>query len=64
MTKSVEIKVHDFDYRLYHALELIKREFSKENARIIKKYDTELTTLIIQRGCFKITSRAAGSIGL
>jgi len=43
MTKSVEIKVHDFDYRLYQVWELIKREFSKENARIIKKYDIEMT---------------------
>jgi len=43
MTKSIEIKVHDFDYRLYQMWELIKREFSKENARIIKKYDIEMT---------------------
>jgi len=38
MAKSVEIKVHDFDYRIYQTLNLIKRDFSKANARIIKKY--------------------------
>jgi len=42
MAKSVEIKVHDFDYRLYQTLNLIKRDFSKANARIIKKYDIEM----------------------
>lgn len=42
MAKFVEIIVHDFDYRLYQTLELIKREFSKENARLIKKYDIEM----------------------
>ncbi len=42
MVKSVEIIVHDFDYRLYQTLELIKREFSKGNARLIKKYDIEM----------------------
>jgi len=39
MAKSVEIKVHDFDYRIFQTLNLIKRDFSKDNARIIKKYD-------------------------
>lgn len=42
MAKSVEINVHDFDYRLYQTLNLIKRDFSKANARIIKKYDIEM----------------------
>ena len=36
MTKSVEIKVHDFDYRLYQVWRLIKREFSKKMQELLK----------------------------
>jgi len=47
MPKSVEIRVHDFDYRLYQTLELIKKEFSKDNVRLIKKYDIEMVNQVL-----------------
>ena len=50
MTKTVEIKIHDYDLRIYQTLELIKRDCSRKNFQLIKKYDNFMISQALATG--------------
>jgi len=44
------IKIYDYDYQIEHTYNLIKRDLSEENVKLIQRYDIEMVNAALAKG--------------